>query len=171
VATRSATSSPSPALQCSRSESSLTSVAAEMGGDKDYWVCEGHPLDDFQTGAHGAPIIITDAPMPQPALPAKISGSDASCYLEDGGTTYINGPCKLRWIGHDGSFFINDGKFEGMASHDNTGAMVGAWYSLDDKSPLRRTFDALHRKGACWSNSTQRICAGKPGEGVAPVGD
>jgi hypothetical protein len=91
-----------------------------------------------------------------------------NCYLEDNGAVYIDGPCQFLLADHKGAFFINDGKFEGMASRDNTGAMYGAWYSLDDKSPLRGTLEELHRTGPCWSNSTQRICAGKPGEQVSP---
>lgn len=91
----------------------------------------------------------------------------ANCYLEDHGTVYMDGPCKYRPSDRKGSFFINDGRFEGMAARDNTGAMIGAYYPVDATHVDRGTFEELHRTGPCWVNSDQRICAGKPGERVS----
>jgi hypothetical protein len=106
--------------------------------------------------------------------PAYLGGgarkTSANCYLEDSGTVIMNGPCTYQPSGKDGSFFINDGKFEGMAAKDNTGAMIGGYNAIDG-GPQKGMFDVLHKVGACWVNDDARICAGKPGETVAPKVD
>ena len=100
--------------------------------------------------------------------PVVANAVPASCYLDDNGTTLIEGPCQLEWLDHKGSSSINNGKFEGMAAHDNTGAMIGAFYELNDKTgqPITGTLEVMHKVGACWVNDTQTICAGKPGERI-----
>jgi hypothetical protein len=112
-----------------------------------------------------------DGPAPSHIHPDgyfSAQGTPANCYLEDHGTVYMDGPCKYLPSDRKGSFLINDGRFEGMAARDNAGAMVGAYYPIDGEHQDKGTFDELHRVGACWVNSTQRICAGKPGERVSP---
>ena len=84
------------------------------------------------------------------------------CVLQVNGRSYLNGPCDISTIDRDGSFSIGTGKhrakYFAYVTMDTDGA-EGFWNETPDASHAHSSLGMLHRAGACWVNSTAKVCA------------
>jgi len=108
----------------------------------------------------------------------------AKCYFSVNGTIVINGACRFEFENGDGSFSFDDMKMKTRCQSNDLGSgqctmastvvtIKGAFGRLQITSPGRANIYwnegvALHaqaglppvtRNGACWQNSTIKLCA------------
>lgn len=105
-------------------------------------------------------------------LPA--SAEPATCVLEVGGRSYIDGPCSFERLGDDNvSFKImgNAGDYFAYVYVEGDGA-TAHWNEIAGVNRAHTPLGELRRDGACWISDNVRICATavEKSAGVSPTG-
>lgn len=103
-----------------------------------------------------------------------VSAEPASCVLEVGGQSYIDGPCSFeRLSSDDGSFKIMDasGDYFVYVYVDEDEA-TAHWNEFAGVNRAHTPLGALRRDGACWTSDSARICAmaAEQSADVSPMG-
>ena len=85
------------------------------------------------------------------------------CLLEVGGRTFLDGQCEIVMEDGRGSFAIGVGatrraKYFAYVTMEEDGAH-GYWNATPDATHAHAGLGILKREGACWTNSTARVCA------------
>lgn len=106
------------------------------------------------------------------SLPA--SAEPATCVLEVGGQSYMEGPCSFeRLSADDGSFKIMDaaGDYFAYVYVEGDGA-TAHWNEFAGVNRAHTPLGELRRDGACWISDTARICATavEQSSSVSPMG-
>ena len=92
------------------------------------------------------------------------SAFEGKCLLEVGGTRYLDGPCNIE-MSADGSFSIGAGEtarskfFAYVNIGPGASEAMGYWNGEEASDHAHADLGALARDGACWVNSTARVCA------------
>ena len=97
------------------------------------------------------------------AVPNLAEAKTGRCILEVNGRSYLQGPCEITIQDKQGSFSIGAGpthraKYFAYVNMDDDGAH-GYWNETPDASHAHADLGMLKRDGACWKNSTARVCA------------
>jgi hypothetical protein len=83
------------------------------------------------------------------------------CLLEVGGKKYINRICNIE-IENNGGFSIGadgaSGLFAYVTKYDD-GTAQGSWGGARADRRVGEDLGTLRQKGACWINSTAKVCA------------
>ncbi|MET4104648.1 hypothetical protein ABIE58_004107 [Roseovarius sp. MBR-78] len=95
------------------------------------------------------------------ALSLPASAKPASCVLEVGGQSYIEGPCSFeRLSDDDGSFKIMGAAGDYFAYVYVEGDRATAhWNEIAWANYAHTPLGQLRRDGACWISDAARICA------------
>ena len=99
------------------------------------------------------------------ALRAEAAVVRGKCTLTVAGITYIDGPCEIDFFAGDGSFsalqITGSGDLSYFAYVSVTGRDVahGYWNEEPGANHAHTPLGTLRRNGACWSNSSARVCA------------
>lgn len=86
----------------------------------------------------------------------------ASCVLEVGGQSYIDGPCSFELLSRDGGSFKimgNSGDYFAFVYVEEDGGATAHWNEIAGADRAHTPLGSLRRDGACWISDTVRICA------------
>lgn len=86
----------------------------------------------------------------------------AKCLLEVDGQTYIDGLCNFELLsGGTGDFRITrpDGRYFAYLYIKENGIGRGHWNGALGENRAHDPLGALRRDGACWTNTTTKLCA------------
>jgi hypothetical protein len=89
---------------------------------------------------------------------------EGKCLLAVDGTRYLDGPCNIE-MSADGSFSIGAGEttrskyFAFVNIAPGASEAMGFWNGQEAADHAHTDLGALTRDGACWVNSTARVCA------------
>lgn len=82
------------------------------------------------------------------------------CLLEINGTKYIDGQCEIS-MNKDGSFQIIKAGYFASVNIEEKNIASGYWNEEKGARHAHSPLGDLTRKGACWQNSTSKVCAWK----------
>lgn len=106
-------------------------------------------------------ILLLNAHMPTAIANEEGQGRLVSCLLVVDGSQYIQGKCRFRPIGNDGSFQImaGNGKYFAQVHINVPGLGIGYWNEDAYANHAHSDLGELMREGACWVNERASVCA------------
>lgn len=93
-----------------------------------------------------------------------VQARPADCQLVVDGKTLMKGRCEFD-ASPDGSFRIEGATHIAHVMVEKPGVGSGDWSAKPDNRSSYKETGELRRSGACWANSSTRICAWGPGQG------